>query len=177
MKTFRFKSAQLMPLVLILLLTLCACGKKAQAEPEETPMTSLSFATKDIDGRKVVSESLFKTAQVTMVNLWASWCSPCIQELPELEELYMEYRDRGVEIVGILLDGTTESAVESAKTLMIKAGITYPVLLPSEDMGALLSVQYVPATLFVDAEGNLVGETVVGADVQAYRDNLEKLLG
>ena len=177
MKTFRFKSAQLMPLVLILLLTLCACGKKAQAEPEETPMTSLSFSAKDIDGRKVSSESLFQKAQVTMVNLWASWCSPCIQELPELEELYMEYRDRGVELVGILLDGTTDSAIESAKTLMIKAGITYPVLRPSEDMGDLLNVQYIPATVFVDAQGNLVGDMVVGADPQAYRDTLDQLLG
>ena len=89
----------------------------------------------------------------------------------------MEYRDRGVELVGILLDGTTDSAIESAKTLMIKAGITYPVLRPSEDMGELLNVQYIPTTLFVDAEGNIIGETVVGANLQAYRDTLDQLLG
>ena len=172
-----FRYAKLVALALVLLLTLCACGKKAEKEPEATPMTSLSFTAKDIDGRKVVSSSLFGKSRITMVNLWATWCSPCVRELPELEELYMEYRDRGVELVGILLDGTEESAVESAKTLMIKAGITYTVLLPSQDMGDLLNVQYIPTTLFVDGEGNLVGETVVGADLQDYRDNLDKLLG
>ena len=178
MKTFWFKSAKLMTLALILLLTLCACGKKEAAqEATDARLTSLSFTAKDIDGSKVSSDSLFSGARVTMINLWATWCSPCIRELPELEELYMEYRDRGVEVVGILLDGTSDSAIESAKTLMIKAGITYPVLRPSEDMGELLNVQYVPTTLFVDGAGNFIGETVVGADLQAYRDNLDQLLG
>ena len=172
------KYAKLLPLVLVLLLTLCACGKKEAApEPETESQTSLSFTAKDIDGSKVTSASLFGNSKVTMINLWATWCSPCIRELPELEELYMEYRDRGVELVGILLDGTTDSAIESAKTLMIKAGITYPVLRPSEDMGELLNVQYIPTTLFVDAEGNIIGETVVGANLQAYRDTLDQLLG
>ena len=173
----RLKSAKLLALIPVLLLTLCACGKKEAAEPTATPMTGLSFTTKDIDGSKVTSESLFGKAEVTMINLWATWCSPCVRELPELEELYMEYRDRGVEVVGILLDGTDESAIESAKTLMIKAGITYPVLRPSEDMGDLLNVQYIPATVFVDAQGNLVADMVVGADLQAYRDTLDQLLG
>lgn len=171
------KRASALILALVLLLTLCACGKKEAAEPTATPMTGLSFTTKDIDGSKVTSESLFGKAEVTMINLWATWCSPCVRELPELEELYMEYRDRGVELVGILLDGTSDSAIESAKTLMIKAGITYPVLRPSEDMGDLLNVQYIPATVFVDAQGNLVGDMVVGADPQAYRDTLDQLLG
>ena len=173
----RLKSAVLLILVLALLLALCACGKKEAAEPSATPLTGLSFSTKDIDGSKVSSESLFQQNKITMVNLWTSWCSPCIRELPELDALYTEYRDRGVAVVGILLDGDEESALESAKTLMIKAGVTYTVLRPSADMGELLNVQYVPTTLFVDARGNLIGETVVGADVQAYRENLEKLLG
>lgn len=174
----RLQSAKLLVIVLLLLLTFCACGKKEAAEePTAAPVTGLSFTAKDIDGSKVTSESLFGDSRVTMVNLWTSWCSPCIRELPDLEELYMEYRDRGVEVVGILLDGTSDSAIESAKTLMIKAGITYPVLRPSEEMGDLLNVQYVPTTLFVDGAGNFIGETVVGADLQAYRDNLDQLLG
>lgn len=177
MNMIRFKSAKRLALVLCLLLVLCACGKKPQEEPEAAPQTSLSFTAKDIDGSKVNSESLFGGAKVTMINLWATWCSPCVRELPELEELYMEYRDRGVELVGILLDGTTDSAIESAKMLMIKAGITYPVLRPSEEMGDLLNAQYIPTTVFVDREGNLVGETIVGADLQAYRDTLDQLLG
>ena len=174
----RLKSAKLLALIPVLLLILCACGKKEAAqEPTAATMTGLSFTTKDIDGSKVTSASLFGKAEVTMINLWATWCSPCIRELPELEELYMEYRDRGVELVGILLDGTSDSAIESAKTLMIKAGTTYTVLRPSEDMGDLLNVQYIPATVFVDAQGNLVGDMVVGADLQAYRDTLDQLLG
>ena len=171
------KRASALILALVLLLTFSACGKKAEAEPSATPMTTVSFSTKDIDGSKVSSPALFRENKVTVVNLWASWCSPCIQELPELDALYTEYRDLGVGVVGILLDGTEDSAVESAKTHMRKAGVTYPVLLPSADMGELLNVQYVPTTLFVDGEGNLIGETVVGADLQAYRANLDKLLG
>ena len=178
MKTFWLKSVKIPVLVMILLLTLCACGKKEAAqEATDARLTSLSFTAKDIDGSKVSSDSLFSGARVTMINLWATWCSPCIRELPDLEELYMEYRDRGVEVVGILLDGTSDSAIESAKTLMIKAGITYTVLRPSNEMGDLLNVQYIPATVFVDSRGNLLGNMVVGADLQAYRDNLDQLLG
>ena len=98
-----------------------------------------------------------------------------VRELPELEKLRQDYADKGVQVAGILLE-TSAAALEDAKSILRDAGADYPVLLPTEEMGELINVQYIPTTYFVDPQGRVLGEAVVGADVQGYRDRLDQLL-
>ena len=158
-------------LVLCLLLPLCACGKGASGSAGG----AFAFSAKDLDSNEVKSDALFKGAKVTVVNLWATWCGPCVRELPELQKLKEDYADKGVQVVGILLE-TSASAVGDAKSILGNAGADYTVLLPSSEMGSLIDVQYIPTTYFVDSQGRVLGDAIVGADVQGYRNRLDKLL-
>ncbi len=167
------KRISVLLLALCLLLPLCACGKAGSSG--SAGGAAFSFSTTDLDASEVTSEALFKDAKVTVVNLWATWCGPCVRELPELEKLRQDYADKGVQVAGILLE-TSAAALEDAKSILRDAGADYPVLLPTEEMGELINVQYIPTTYFVDPQGRVLGEAVVGADVQGYRDRLDQLL-
>ena len=167
------KRISLLLLALCLLLPLSACGRSGSGSAPAGE--ALAFSTMDLDSNEVKSDALFKGAKVTVVNLWATWCGPCVRELPELEKLREDYADKGVQVVGILLE-TSASAIGDAKSILENAGADYPVLLPASEMGSLIDVQYIPTTYFVDSQGRVLGDAIVGADVQGYRNRLDKLL-
>ncbi len=117
-----------------------------------------------------VNHTIVADYQLTMVNVWATFCGPCINEMPALGELAEFYKDKGVQIVGVVADvfnadGTLDqSQIELAKDIVDKTGAKYTHLVPSDDIKALLSLsEYVPTTIFVDKDGNQVGEIYIGA--------------
>lgn len=148
----------------------------ANAMAEKTKEGTLaSFAATTLDG-KSVDESLFSGYDLTMVNVWATYCGPCLREMPELGELSGEYADKGVQIVGIVSDlqpnqdwGFSEKALANASALVQQTGASYIHLLPSQDLyTALLGDVYaVPTTVFVDKDGKVVGDPVVGGHSKA----------
>ena len=111
-----------------------------------------------------------------MVNVMTTWCTYCIQELPELQELSETYAEKGCAIVGILYDGTDENLLETGRSLMEQAGANYAVLQPWDSMEAQIPVQAFPTTFFVDSTGQIVGETILGADIAQYTAQLDTLL-
>ncbi len=147
------------------------------AEPSEEPAGEPlgEFTTQDINGTEYTQE-MFGDFDLTLVNLFATWCSPCVAEMPELEELYQELKDRGVNVVGFVLDGVDETgevvpeSLEQAQKLVEETGVTYPVLLPDSTFlnGRLLGVMAVPETFFVDKNGNMVGTVYRGSG--SYED-------
>lgn len=128
------------------------------------------FSLEDING-EVYTQEMFAEYDLTMVNVFATWCSPCVKEIPDLEKLHQEMGERGVNIAGIVLDTVDgsgkkdEEGVEKAKLLAEKTGATYPFLIPDEGNlnGIISGVSAVPTTFFVDKEGNIVGEIYTGA--------------
>lgn len=128
------------------------------------------FSMQDIDGESYTQE-MFADYDLTMVNIFATWCSPCVSEIPDLQELSEEMEGRGVGVVGIVLDGVDvdgnvdEEAVGTAKILAEQTGAKYPFLIPDEKVlnGRLSEVNAVPETFFVDSEGKIVGETYTGS--------------
>lgn len=114
---------------------------------------------------------MFADYDLTMVNVFATWCTPCVNEIPDLQELYEEMESQGVNVVGIVLDcidGTgsaDEEAIEKAKVLAERTGAEYPFLIPDETYlnGRLSGINAVPETFFVDKDGNIVGETYTGS--------------
>ncbi|HKM34195.1 MAG TPA: rhodanese-like domain-containing protein [Lachnospiraceae bacterium] len=139
-------------------------------EWEEKEGTYASFSTVDLNG-EYVDESFFQDKKITMVNVWATFCSPCLQEMPELGELSQEYADKDVQFVGVVLDtmdadaNVDQSQVENARQLVEQTGASYTHLLPSRDLlqAGLAEMYYVPTTFFVDSNGSIVGETYVGS--------------
>lgn len=146
----------------------------AVSESETHDSSSLEnlgeFSMKDIAGSEYTQE-MFADYDLTMVNVFTTWCTPCINEIPDLEKLKNNMADQGVNVVGIVLDaidasgGTNEETVEKAKLLAEQTGVTYPFLIPDETLlnGRLAGINAVPETFFVDKDGNIVGETYSGS--------------
>lgn len=128
------------------------------------------FSMQDING-ETYTQDMFADYNLTMINVFATWCSPCINEIPDLQKLREEMKDQGVNVAGIVLDGidasgsANEETVETAKVLADLTGVSYPFLIPDQSYmnGRLAGINAVPETFFVDKEGNIVGETYSGA--------------
>lgn len=160
------------------LLTLAACspaetmtstpGPSASEDEVQTGVLS-AFSTTDLEGN-TLDQSILADYDLTMVNVWATFCGPCINEMPDLGELAAEYADKGVQIIGLVSDtmdsdGTiSDSQVETAKEIVAETSADYRHLLPSDDLLGILSQIYaVPTTFFVDSEGVQVGDAIVTA--------------
>ena len=148
------------------------------AKPAE-PDVNVSFDSFDLDGNPVTSEDLFSQNKVTMVNIWASFCGPCINEMPELEKLYAECKEKGCGIIGVLGDaaGKDDSAViDEGKKIISDTGVTYPNVIAWEGLQNQLPFDAFPTTYFVDSKGKVIGSPIVGADVSGYTSRLRDIL-
>ena len=136
----------------------------------------IEFETTDLDGNPVKSEDLFAGHPVTAINLWATWCGPCKEELPELETLNAELEENDCQIIGIVTDATKDRKIEKAKEILKNAGADYVNLVPFEALSEMLPQNCWPTTYFVDENGILVGEPVDSADPDMYRETIAQLL-
>jgi len=129
-----------------------------------------NFTTKDVNGNEV-NQNIFAENELTMVNVFATWCSPCVAEMPDLEKLHQQMKDKDVGVVGVVLDVLNEKGeivdedLERAQLLVKETGATYPVLLPDSGYfnGRLTGIEALPETFFVDKNGNIVGESYSGS--------------
>ena len=133
-------------------------------------VTDLSnIMTKDIHGKEFSSKD-FANYDLTMVNVFATWCTACIQEIPDLVEVQKEMQAKGVNIIGIVTDtvddtGENREALEKAKLIQEKTKANYSFLMPDKTNfnGRLNGIQALPETFFVDKNGQIVGETYSGS--------------
>lgn len=146
--------------------------------------TDLSnLQTVDIDGKEFSGKD-FSDYDLTMVNVFATWCSPCVQEIPDLAEIQKEMKDKGVNIVGVVTDtvdqtGENQEALEKAKLIRERNKAEYPFLIPDKSNfnGRLSGIQAFPETFFVDKKGQIVGETYSGShNKKAWLEIIEKEL-
>lgn len=123
-----------------------------------------SFTALDLD-ENTVSDAILGGYSLTMVNIWATYCSPCINEMPDLAKLSEDYAGRGVQIIGIVSDAVDSSTVERARGLVEQTKAYYPHLIPGEDtINALInSTSVVPTTIFVDSTGHQIGDAYLGS--------------
>lgn len=158
-----------------------AAGEAGQEEEAENLG---EFSMEDIKGNTFTQE-MFSDYDLTMMNVFATWCTPCVREIPDLEKLGNDMADQGVNVVGVVLDAVTdtgsvdEAAVENAKLLAEKSGATYPFLIPDAGYlnGRLSGISAVPETFFVDSEGNIVGETYIGShELEEWKEILKEEL-
>lgn len=186
-------------LLILLLVLLCGCAKTdgespdlagpamgtaneppAQSEPqseEESAPIFITFEGMDLEGN-TISEDVFLQSKFTMVNVWATYCGPCLNEMPGLGELAAEHDRAEFQIIGIVSDvreGEDPSLVEE---LVQQTGADYPHLLAnaSIDQAFLAGVSGVPTTFFFDGEGAYLGGIVGAADKSTWEELIHELL-
>lgn len=149
-----------------------ADAAEANAAADES---GLSFSLTTLTGDEI-DDSVVSSSKLTMVNYWATWCGPCVSEIPDIQQLSEDYADSGLSVIGVLFG---DEDTDGAKEFLSETGVTYPVVLPE---GAFLTlgsdIYAIPTTMFFDSDGSQVGDTVVGS--KSYEDwagLIELLLG
>ena len=133
----------------------------------------ITFNSVDMD-EKAVSSEIFSKNKVTMINIWGTFCPPCIREMPDLAKLNETNKTKGVEVVGIPIDivdrvGNVLPRTKADGDAIIKqTGASYTHIVPTKDMMStfLKNIQAVPTTIFVDQNGKQIGEMYLGARSQ-----------
>ena len=128
-----------------------------------------NFKMDTIDGKTFTSDDL-KGHKLTLVNVFATFCNPCIAEIPDLNKLNNEMKDKGVQVIGVVMDVTDgkkelTDIVDKAKKIQKDTGAEYPFCKPDKGMlnGRLAGITTLPTTFLVDENGKIVGETYAGS--------------
>ena len=150
---------------------------KQESSENGFPVNMPEFSTTDMDGNKVTND-IFADYDLTVVNFWASYCNPCIDELPELAEWKKELPNN-VNLIGLLVDVDEKGSdqYKLAEKIIKETGADYQHLIATEEFDDLISdLVGVPTTFFVDSTGKIIGEPFAGADVDAYKQTVEDYL-
>ena len=154
-----------------------ASSESAPSDQEGTAPIFIIFEGTDLDGN-TVSQEFFSQSKLTMVNVWATYCNPCLSEMPGLGELAEEYDVSEFQIIGIVSDvreGEDQALVES---LVQQTGANYPHLLLNDSINNAFmgSVSGVPTTFFFDGEGMYLGGVVGSAEKSEWEELIHGLL-
>ncbi|WP_107572227.1 TlpA family protein disulfide reductase [Clostridioides difficile] len=157
--------------------------ENTEAFNKESVKDLRKLSTKDINGKDFTSKD-FDKYDLTMVNVFATWCTACVKEIPDLVEVQNEMKSKGVNMVGVVTDtvddnGENKEAIEKSKLIQKKTKASYPFLMPDKTNfnGRLNGIQAMPETFFVDRNGNIVGDTYSGAkSAKEWKQVIEKEL-
>jgi len=121
-----------------------------------------AFSTNDLYGESV-DNSIFAGHKLTMINIWATFCRPCINELPDLQKM-SESMPEGTQLISIVGDADNEEKLKLAIKIARDAGVTFTSLVPDNPLKQYLDNNMVayPTTLFVDSAGKIIGEPIIG---------------
>lgn len=152
-------------------------SQSASSSEEEPSPIFITFEGTDLEGN-TISEDIFLQSNLTMVNVWATYCNPCLNEMPGLGELASEYEQSEFQIIGIVSDvkeGEDQTLVES---LIQRTGANYPHLLANDSIyqSLLAGVSGVPTTFFFDGEGAYLGGVVGSAEKSQWEELIRELL-
>lgn len=115
----------------------------------------------DVDGHTWTSAEL--EGQVVLLDFWATWCAPCLAELPNLRELHRSHGDNGLLVVGIALDAIDRRGLRS---FLLRHDIEWPQVHESDGTGSELArrfgVEAVPVTVLIDHEGRMIARDLRG---------------
>jgi peroxiredoxin len=124
---------------------------KNDEEAESSDGYNNDFTLQDLDGNEV-SLSDYE-GQIVVINFWATWCNPCEIEIPDFVEAYSEYKDKGVQFLGV-----SDDNINSLKSFVEEYGIEYPVLVDGsiDSISSYWRISAIPTTYIVDGSGNAV---------------------
>lgn len=166
-------------LIAIMLLSFCACSSDNNSENQGGKLT---FIVEDLDGNTVTDE-VFSKSKLTVINVWGTFCSPCINEMPDLAEISQQYKEKCVTFYGIVIDATDtsgdviDSQLEEARRIVKETNSSYAHLVPTGDLFSFTSsITAVPTTLFFDDEGNLLNSVLGSKSKTEWETLIEGML-
>ena len=158
---------------LIAVLALCSALLPLATSADIVDKAAPDFALRSMKGPPVrLSEHL---GEVVVINFWATWCGPCRQEMPLLDELYGKYQLAGLILLSVNIDENAEPAIEMAQTLKV----SYPVLFDTrKEVSRAYDVNAMPVTVLVDRAGvvRYVSEGYKPGYEKRYTEKLRELL-
>jgi len=148
---------------------LAACSDQEPDEPAGPPVPDRTYET--LDGDRTSLEAL--EGEPLVVNFFASWCPPCVAEMPDFERVHLDVRDR-VRFVGL----NTQDNLAAAQDLIAQTGVTYDIGLdPDGELFRDFEVIAMPSTFFVDEAGAVVHRHAGLMTEQQLRDLIDEHLG
>ena len=171
-------------------LMLAGCGRAQTPEsaPSEDTGETISeepfyvtFEANTIEDEAVTSD-IFANSKLTMINVWATYCNPCLKEMPDLAQIATSYDSADFQLLGVISDITVyseEDALSEAKELIEQTGATtYPHLILNQSLYANLigPIDSVPTTFFVNQEGELLGYVVGSRDKESWESIINEIL-
>ncbi|MBQ6887820.1 MAG: TlpA family protein disulfide reductase [Lachnospiraceae bacterium] len=150
-----------------------------ESETEVEPYI-LNFTATTVDGEELTS-SCFSNSKLTMINVWATYCNPCLSEMPDLGEIAADYDSAEFQIIGVVSDvaeGSNEETIANVKDLITQTNANYPHLLLSESLYTNLvgMVDSVPTTFFVNEKGEPLGYVIGARSKESWEEIINELL-
>jgi peroxiredoxin len=152
-------------------LAVLLCAMPVLAANPSGPAPAFTLPSRDGNS---VSLSQYK-GQVVMINFWASWCGPCRQEMPLLDNIYRKYNKMGFTLIGV----NVEPDRKAAESWLKQTPVTFPVLFDTQSqVSKLYNVAGMPSTVFVDRKGNLrvLHQGYKPGDENEYMDQIRNLM-
>lgn len=129
---------------------------KAGIQPTRAGMKAPNFSLEDLKGKK--SQLRDYRGKVVFLNFWATWCGPCKEEMPSMEELWRQFKDKDFVFLAVSVD---YAGAKAAKEFIEKHRYTFPVLVdPKSEVLDLFQVTRIPTTLVIDKKGMIIGKAV-----------------
>lgn len=152
---------------------LIGCGsKEADRAAPLTRQTAPDFQLTDLKGNPLVLSSL--QGKVVLLDFWATWCPPCLEELPHFKELYAAYRGQGLEIVGVALD---QGGGEVVRPFAQKNGVLYPLAIGTSRLTqAYGGIRGIPTTFLIDKKGRIAAKFVGYRSKEIFESQIKALL-
>lgn len=161
-------------LVVLSMISLVACSNN---DIELTKKPFPDFEGLDFEGN-IVNNDIFKEYDVTIVNFWTNGCGSCIEEMPELEEYYQDFKNKNINLIAVAASaGDTEEMRAGAEEILKEKGVTYTNIIPDIESGFykdfICEITGYPITYIVDKEGNIIGAPIIGV-VKKQEETLMK---
>jgi peroxiredoxin len=159
-------------LIVISLFTFGMGRKPAKIETENVKDSSSEekapdFSLKDLSDKQVQLKD-FQGKKVVLLVFWATWCHYCVQEIPELKNLYNEFKDKDFEILAINI----QESKEKVKSFVNKNEIKYTVLLDDGTIAKKYNIYGIPTNIIIDKKGNIKSLGMLPQDPKSFIENL-----